>query len=52
MSINYIVVLNAKVPNKAYLMAGRNFEPYVFSNIEDATKEAKKVCNHFKIVAL
>ena len=52
MSVSYIVVLNTKDPLKAYLMTGRNFIPYVFTNTEEAVKEAKKVHKHFKVIAL
>lgn len=52
MSINYVVLLNTKNPTKAYLMMRRNFEPYVFTNIEEAKQEAKKVSKHFRVVAI
>lgn len=52
MSIKYIVVLNTKNPNKTYLMTGRDFIPDVFLSAEDASKAARKVCKHFKVVAI
>lgn len=52
MSVSYIVILNTKDPLRAYLMTGRDFIPHVFTNTEEAIKEAKKVRKHFKVIAL